>query len=394
MVRVNPHVGRLRGFLVALLLAACTPPWTPASVIDSLRVFGMQAEPPEVKPGETAKLSALILDPSRPGQKNTMLWLGCEPDPYGLGRGICANLDTFGDTTSFANMSTLPDGVRFIGIDDNAGYASKADLFGPLAADDPRRQAGTVGTIVSIAVAADVPFSASTEELNAVLAKIQSKEIASQLTLFRVRVSESAAPNQNPFVDSLSVDGETLPTGATVLLRERGDHKLDVTAHDFEAYVENLPNGPENRTEKIIVSWYTSAGRFDRDRVSVESDVKAVLTAPGDTLNNNDPVPENRRGTLWAVARDTRGGQSWTSWPWYECDAGAPVPRVTSREVNGSAMTLRGSDLDQLIDVISTSTNAAVRGGYSAATKTWQGDAAAGPLVLRTKGCLRLDVAE
>ena len=53
------------------------------------------------------------------------------------------------------------------------------------------------------------------------LEKVQSKEIASVLTLFRVRVSENAVQNANPTIDQLIVDGAPLPRGATIMVQMR-----------------------------------------------------------------------------------------------------------------------------------------------------------------------------
>ncbi|MBK7865422.1 MAG: hypothetical protein IPJ65_43860 [Archangiaceae bacterium] len=376
--------------VVVGLLAACDQQWKPASVVESLRVIGVQAEPPEVRPGETARLSALLLDPARAGQKDTVLWLSCEPDPYGAGRGACGDLDQLRDPSALLDEGRLPAGIHLIGIDGQAGYSASASLFDVLDAGDPRRLAGTVGTVMSFAIAADVPFTARQEELQPIFQKVQSKEIASQLTLFRVRVSETpeAARNHNPVVDDLTVNGEKVPAGATALIWPRVDNAIALTAHDFEEFEVTTPNGTEHQTERIVVSWYTSAGRFTQDRISIGSDVKAALTGPGDELNGNDPIPENRRGSLWAVIRDSRGGQSWREYKWFACDATAAVPVIASVAQENGRTVLRGSNLDQILEVVAS--DALVAGGYRSATDTWEGAGATGELEIRTRGCLIL----
>jgi hypothetical protein len=379
--------------VIAALLgvcAACDQPWKPASVVDSLRVIGVRAEPPEVHPGEVATLSTLLLDPTRPGQKSTVLWLGCDPDPFGAGRGACGDLDALQDPTALVDVTQLPAGVHVIGIDDRAAYSAPANLFDVLDAGDVRRQAGAAGVVMSLAVAADVPFTASREQLAPIFQKVQSKEIASQLTLFRVMVSEAteAQRNHNPVIDDLTVNGAVVPSGATVQLWPLIDNPLDLTAHDAEQYDEVTPTMTEHKTELLVASWYTTAGRFTQDRVALDSDVKSKLTGPGDTKTENDPIPDNRRGTLWAVVRDSRGGQVWRAWPWYLCDGAAPSPRVTSVERDSSGTVLHGENLDQVLDVIAS--GAALHGGYSSGTGTWQGDPSSGPLQVRAKNGTRL----
>jgi hypothetical protein len=274
----------------------------------------------------------------------------------------------------------LPAGVRIIGIDDHASYSVPSTLFDVLDPSDPRRKTGTVGLIVSIAVAADVPITAGAQELQPILQKVASKEIASQLTLFRVTVSESDNPNHNPAIDDLLVDGSLLPRGATVQMTAYDAHLLDLTAHDYEKYDEATPaTGVQHLTERIVAAWYTTAGRFDHDRVALTESVKARLTAPGSVALENDPIPDDRRGTLWAVVRDSRGGQSWSTWPWWLCDPSQPRPIITSVETtsgtltNPGTLTLHGVHLDQIMNVYGS--GAVLRGAYSPQAKTWAGDA-------------------
>lgn len=379
------------GLLLVLLLGgACEQPWKPVHVIDSLRVIGIRADPPEVRPGQATQLEALVLDPSRPGERTTMLWLGCEPDPYAQNRGACGNVDDIGNPSSLADPSMLPPGVNIIGVGNRATYSTSPRLFDVLAADDPVRRKGTVGTIINVAVGAEVPLTATMDELRAVLDKVTRKEIASQLTVFRVRVSESTAQNVNPVIDDLFVNREVLPRGATIRLFPSTAQELHLTAHDFEMFDEPKPDGGfEPRTESVIVAWYTSAGRFDYDRVSLSGELRSKLTSAGDELSGNDPIPPDRRGRLWAVARDTRGGQVWAEWPWYICDFAAPLPNVTSVD-RSNGLTLRGENLDQILDVVAQ--GAAVRGVYSPSSRSWVGDPAPGPLEVRAKNCLSLRV--
>ena len=385
-MRLAPALATASG-LTMLLLAACEQTWKPVHVIDSLRVIGVRAEPPEVRPGQSTQLEALALDPTRPGEQTTMLWLGCEPDPYAQNRGACGNVDDIGSPATLSDPSMLPAGVKIIGLGSRAVYSTSARLFDVLPPNDPVRQKGTIGTVINVAVGAEVPITATMDELREVLEKVARKEIASQLTVFRVRVSENAQQNRNPFIDTLSVNGERVPMGGTVRLLESAPHELDLTAHDFESFDEpKADGGTEARTESIIVAWYTSAGRFDYDRVSLSGDLKSQLTAAGGRRDDSDPLPPDRRGRLWAVARDTRGGQVWAEWPWYICDGATPLPGVSAVERGQGSLTLRGENLDQILDVLAGDT--VLRGAYSPSSRTWVGDAAEGTLEVRARNCL------
>jgi hypothetical protein len=182
-----------------------------------------------------------------------------------------------------------------------------------------------------------------------------------------VAVSESQNPNHNPLVDQLTVN-TPVRDGATVQLKV-GDNLMDLTAHDFEAYDESTPSGVEHKTEQISVAWYTTAGRFSEDRVTLGSDVKSKLTLSQTDPDN--PFPDDRRGMLWAVLRDSRGGQSWSSWPTYLCDDAAPAPVLGT--LDASPFALHGEHLDQVLDVFVDGKHLA--GAFDASTGTWKGAA-------------------
>ncbi|HLM47169.1 MAG TPA: hypothetical protein VK458_25100, partial [Myxococcaceae bacterium] len=134
---------RLMMVLSALVgLCACEEEFKPETEVVGLRVLGLRASPAELAPGQTATLSALVVDPSRPGKPLTLLWLGCEPDPLDLGRSPCSDTETLGDPTKLVPVSEdgtppqLPPGVSVIGFNDRAEYAVRADLFSQLATTD------------------------------------------------------------------------------------------------------------------------------------------------------------------------------------------------------------------------------------------------------------------
>lgn len=71
-----------------LALTGCTnASFSPETLVNDLRVLSIQVEPPEVGPGENAKLSILKTDQT--GVVSSSIWVGCEPDPQDLGRSAC-----------------------------------------------------------------------------------------------------------------------------------------------------------------------------------------------------------------------------------------------------------------------------------------------------------------
>jgi hypothetical protein len=63
-----------------------------------------------------------------------------------------------------------------------------------------------------------------------------------------------------------------------------------------------------DRTEKISVSWFTTAGSFSDSLTEVDltKTLDTVYTAP-----DTPPATTGGLATVWLVARDQRGGESW-----------------------------------------------------------------------------------
>lgn len=394
-----PSLPRRAGALLALLLAlmGCDPGFRPETLVENLRFIGVSTDPANLRPGESARVSSLILDPSRAAPP-TVLWLGCEADPFNLNRSPCANPAVLQDpSTLTGGTGTLPPGVSLIGLNANATYTVPAGLFDVLPAEDPRRQTGTVGLIVALAIAETVSPAATPEELQALFARVQAKEVKSILTLFRVAISESTVRNTNPAVDALVVAGERWPAGARFFVRPGEPVTLDVAAPDasFEPYVLQAPGGPEEKTERILAAWYSTSGRFSEASTALREGVKTIFTAPG--AKASDPVPERRTGALYTVLRDTRGGQAWRTWEYFVCDDSLPAPvvaRVDWPATPDAPVVLHGADLASVLDVVVD--GAALEGGaYSPGRGTFEGYLpAAAPVglprgVVHTKRCTR-----
>lgn len=344
-----------RAWLSLLLLSACEPGFRPETLIENLRFIGVSTDPANLRPGESARVSSLILDPSR-AQPPTVLWLGCEADPFNLNRSPCASPEVLSEPSSLTSgTGTLPPGVSIIGFNENATYTVPAGLFDVLAPEDARRQSGTVGIIIAIAVADTVSPTAPPEELQALFERVQRKEVKSIITLFRVNISESTVRNTNPVVDSLVVAGEPWPRNARFFVREAEPVTLDLTAPDssFEPFVLRTPTGDEEKTERILAAWYSTSGRFTEESTALREGVQTIFTAPG--AKDDDPVPERRTGTVYTVFRDTRGGQSWREWSYFVCDDALPEPGITAVEWPSDAsapVVLRGAELGSVLDVI------------------------------------------
>jgi hypothetical protein len=330
-----------------------------------------------------------------------VLWIGCEPDPFNLNRSPCANPAVLNDPGSLTGgTGALPAGVSVIGFNQQAAYTVPAGLFDVLAPEDKRRRTGTVGQVIAFAVAETISPTATPEELRALFARVEAKEVKTVTALFRVTVAEAPQPNANPVVDGLLVAGERWPDGARVMVLPGEPVRVDLTAPDssFELYTRETPAGVEERRERIQVAWYSTSGRFFTETTALGEPVKNIFTAPGRT--DDDPLPERRSGTIYTVHRDSRGGQSWRSWPFFVCDPDAPEPRVTTLDwpdAPEGEVLLRGEQLESVLDVIVDGA-ALIGGAFSPATQSWRGTLPPGVApgtrrgVVHSRACRRLSL--
>jgi hypothetical protein len=381
----------MRRALAMLLLMGCGEELKPETLVTSLRVLSIVSEPPEIHPGQSTALSILELDPSRPGGVTTVIWVGCDPDPFGLGRSACNDTSALLMPTSF---TTFPPGVKVLGIGPKSTYSTAATLFDPLTADDPIRQNGVVGQILAVVIGDYVDPTSTDAQLKDLFTKIEHQEIASVYALTRISVTERMAMNQNPHLDGVTADGTALPTGGTLQVEAGQQVRLHVTGGDRETYSLITPDGTLTNTESLVGAWYSSAGRFDQARFDLDTGSDTVFTAPGSPDIPEDPVPDKRGGTVWLVLRDDRGGQAFSTIPFFVCDDSLPAPMVTMVTTETTTVAVSGSNLTSILDVVAGGI-ALPRGGFNGSV--YRADLppslASGsyPVTVRTKACKTVD---
>jgi hypothetical protein len=110
------------------------------------------------------------------------------------------------------------------------------------------------------------------------------------------------APNGSPVFESLEVGDQTVSQGETAdPVAENGEveFRVRIDPDSLDSYVDEADR---SRTEEVILSFYTSAGRFEFGRlagVDVSLKWEAKELEPGQTL-----------AEVYVVARDLRGGQA------------------------------------------------------------------------------------
>ena len=318
--------------LAALVVGGCSSDLPAASFIDKLRVLAVRASAPEIAPGETTTLDALVVEPLVPQLDGaapaapSYAWLACAlPSgtltiaPCGVGSGLSASTMP----PSCADQPSAP--LCLIGTDATVAYRADANALGAAAATEllltvavADTDAGAVGCLLDIANNGGLP----TNPDHCVVA------------LKRLTISDPAqrtiAPNANPtladfYATTPSGFAEPLDDGSGVWQFAPGSDlaEWDIAAHRSDDAAEKKADGTY---EALTVSWFTTAGHLDGGRSLY------LPTGCNEPSSCADQLPETGADTtwfaptqaeaapmidagglvdFWAVIRDDRGGVGW-----------------------------------------------------------------------------------
>jgi hypothetical protein len=280
------------------LLLGCRPDFgTRDSLVTHLEVLAVRGEPPEVKPGETARYSLLVATPAGPMPSALAGWAFC----------TTPKLLTDNGATSAACLSS---GARSIagGSPDIAAPlpADACALFGPeitSAGLRPRDPDVTGGYFQPLRVTVDQTITIGLERVSCNLANA-SADITSEF-------AKRYVANNNPELGPIAVlkggaplPPSAIPIGATVTLRASWPES------SAEHYVvHDLASGTlVDRREAMRVSWYVTAGDLASDRTGRAEDELDTFT------DNMWTAPlEARTVHVFVVLRDSRGGAVFTT---------------------------------------------------------------------------------
>lgn len=339
MIFVQRRFVRVIGFVSFLVLLVgcvnqCEVPFPPSSFIDKMRILAIQADPPEVTPGQAVNLRFLAVDskgivpsagllpfpsciadggPADP----SALWVGCLP-------GVGPVEDSSRSCTDFSFLGGAADGGSSDGGADGGGSAdggggidpSKFQITSPPCGASVRWQ-----TPAAYLEPLNAEEQAKGREAVMVLsARIQGLD---QVSFKRVRLSkrEPAKQNTNPRFLGATMGGmevdccdernpaackpHEIPADASVEIRVR----IDPQSQDL------LPTPlPDQPREDISVVWFTNAGEFNRQSTLLSGKNKPS-DSPWPTWFPTDfqgkPLSEGTEATIVAVAQDFRGGIGW-----------------------------------------------------------------------------------
>jgi hypothetical protein len=291
--------------LTALFALGCSDQLEPGSKVDSFRVLAEGADLPYARPGETVKLTSLAYDPA--ARPITWAWASCtNPSDSNL-EGCLAKIAETG----------APESAIFAMGEDAA--APELVIPGDVISSLPpqTRSMASVG-VVSVACPGELGLG---EGPGGLPFRCQDRDSGREMELDefivgikRIGVRERDR-NQNPVIERIQFDGVDWPldevkevgfcdrddfTYTSCPEAEKHDLAAILTGDSFEAGKDEHGEAFE---EQVVVQYYATEGIFESES-RIASEPKngwvARKKASGQTLR------------LWFVARDSRGGVSWT----------------------------------------------------------------------------------
>jgi hypothetical protein len=286
-----------RALLLASLCAlGCGPSFDPISFVDKLRVLGIKAEPPELKPGESAQLSVLLGSAGLDAGMVDLEWATClRPPPVGSGTAVnddCVTNDTApyltpigAGETATVTMPNVP----------------------PLSLGLPDATGGLYLPVRLTARAGD--------------AKVTS--------FYLLRYGFGINPNHNPKLDNVFVAtgspdlGEGPDAGDGALMLTPLDEKVPFEVHagdkirlratvtpDSDEMFQELQGDPRDMmfitvTELPRFAWFLTAGEVSED-ITGEDKPDTMLD-----FEKHAPAPDTLID-VYVVVHDDRGGTDWT----------------------------------------------------------------------------------
>jgi hypothetical protein len=283
-----------RLLVVALALAGCEDALDQRlAIVDRPRVLAITSEPPEVLPGATATLTALVASPNGP-LGSVPAWSLCDaPKPPTVDNAVadgCVEdqVTPLGDAETIAALIPI-DACRTFGPDVvSAGFRPR----------DPDPTGGYYQPIRAAVPSLDLAFGFTRITCN--LANAPG-DVAQQYKMTYVA-------NTNPTLTPLTIDGApptTVAADTDVML------SVGWPADSVESYLyyDQTSQTLTTRRESMRISWFTTAGSLAVDASAVaESDPATSVTTTWHTPPSTGPA------YLWLVLRDSRGGLATASY--------------------------------------------------------------------------------
>jgi hypothetical protein len=300
--------------LTVLVISGCFGEMDPVSYISRFRVMGVEAEPPEVKPGEGTVLRVLFHDPAN--RNVTVVWLTClglfSPGSSATSEilGACVPVAPPAITEGSDGEATfeIPSTPTDLGLNLDAGIG-----------EQPESVSFTVFVFMCAGEFQDGGLPPMTPGLGDGMWDMDLQAICQggdTLTATKVVfISNSNNPNKNPEIKDVLLDGEPIFPDRPHLCGDDGactssiKIEASLTEASFQQYEDQFGDIQE---ESPYISWFVNSGRVsdDRSRASEPADPDD----DGHGYFETTWKPRDSSGTkLWLVVHDVRGGSTWQS---------------------------------------------------------------------------------
>lgn len=260
---------------LSVLAAGCGEDFLPPSYLDGLRVLALVADPVEAGPADEVTITpAVYLPPDETLSDES--WTFC---PFSLG-------PTAGYQCALPACETP--------LTPEADGSVRASP-GALALQCAASLGGGQGIPSEIPEKVDVYF-----RYRAAASSGETREAVLKLVLWTQ--GPPPVPNGPPVIESVALGGRALLPGESADPVAEGTEALMVVRIDPDSLDPFEDQAGRSRTEEALLSFYSSAGRFEFDRSAGEEARiiwKAEKLEPGQT-----------RADIYVVARDLRGGQA------------------------------------------------------------------------------------
>jgi hypothetical protein len=291
---------------IALGAVGCKPDFgNPSSLVTEHRVLAARAEPAEVRPGDPATMTALVVGPDGTVDPPAIDWALCiAPKPL--------------DENNIVTSACLDDGSGLKPFGKQGPTATAivpllaCSLFGP---DPPPQMQGmpplrprdpdvTGGYFQPVRL---VEGDATAFALLRIGCSLSQGG-----TLNQIEYSKSYQPNQNPKIVPVTA---TVDGAAAELTAIPAGKKVALTAGWTPESVESFPvydiasQKLVTHREALRVAWFATAGSFAHE-VTGRTEEEAESTTDNSWTAPAEPGVVH----LWTVVRDSRGGSDWASY--------------------------------------------------------------------------------
>ena len=260
---------------VAAWAAGCAGDFYPASYLNDLRVIAIGSDPVEAGPGETVRLMPVRYLP--PGETITSeRWSFCPVSAGPSGGFACA--------VPQCETAMTPGADGAVTADPSALALACFEALGGAA---PKAAGGAAPANLTVDFRYAVTSSAGL-----------TRDTVLQYTLWLARPPEPR--NRNPVIAAVNVGEDFVRDGEVAMPVKAGDSRVvhvSVDPTTLDAYTDDTGAA---RTEDPIVSYFTTAGRFDSDR---SSGAESSVTWTAEKLEAGQD-----QAAFYIVVRDGRGG--------------------------------------------------------------------------------------